>query len=1035
MSQQLHSITPVSLNNNFLDFFQRVNDTISVVNAIKIYDVQGTGGIIHKRQVVPSTQEVFQINFASTGAFGYGLGLISLSNPQSSVGTEWEGGTYAVRINYDNLQLSSSFVGASGVSISVADNDYISIAATGSRGDGVYRTLKVFAKDALPYNIDGDHRFRGNIYFNGSQVVINSAQFHLDDRLLFLASAGNTDDPNNIGGLTSNSVLAGGSGSGFAIKGASGDKYFVYHSSDGGSGYYSFLSSENLETAKGFVSPSGSFKFVGVSGSAPFISLRTAGQDTATVPTGWKIYQSVTGDSVGSLKMKREGLTDYDALEMFANSEVKIGNISNGTGGDGSFRTEAAKFSIPGTREKPVLHHSWQNRDIVEIKATADGGMFSESTSVYKPGTVLTFNSLGQYKRARWDANPSDGYKDAEVVGILEKITTDDFILQVPVINGVGGTYSTSMFSQYENVSIVGNGKTVYGYVYETLPASGLSGIKIFVDSFPSGVTSGWFTKTTGSIFVGGATLRGSADNDLIGISSGIGITVTPVNYGVIVRQGVFEIPSTGTGATGYDSITTLGLSAGYLFYLGGTFGGNQSNCYGGVTYSPNNLFDPQVFYNAGANVAKPIFIYLGTIDGKKMGLFQPYQGLGLTYSVTSSDLQPVYFDKDTNEIQDFDIIGQVSGRNKILNSGFDLWRRLDAAGSTYMGFDGGLTFGITFGTTVRSFYPFGATYSGSASTPSTNTLVSGYIADGYFLDTLNRTRTLHIKRQPISSTLPSMAAPPNYELKMTQVTGGTSTGRARLYSIIPDHKTLSGSDFNFSFYAKTDSTSTVGITIGTAFVWNAGSTYAIIESKGAFLSSGSGTSGGRFYSANLTSSYARYQFAFSSESLTYSGATGVNGSFIAPFIELGTTLGDGRSIHITGLQLSKGISPKPYEKKSFSAEKAECDRFFQNIVIGNGGYYPVFTGSSGPKIFAATTLPIPLAETPQVVTATDVNLVGMLGASASADPKRIQRDSLSILRDTDTVSSTYHRYFESVYSLDASGFSGSVSTRLMGMT
>ena len=1035
MSQQLHSITPLTLNNNFLELFQTVNDTISVVNAIKIYDVQGTGGIIHKRQVVPSTQEIVQINFASTGAFGYGLGLISLFDPQQSVGSEWEGGTYAVRINYDNLQLSSSFIGASGTTVSVADNDYISVGATGSRGDGVYRPLKVLAKDSLSYNIDGSHRFRGNIYFDGSQVVFNSAQVHLDDRLLFLASAGNTDDPNSVGGLTSNSVLSGGSGAGFVVKGASGDKYFVYHSSDGGNGYYSFLSSENIETAKGFVSPSGSFKFVGVSGSSPFISLRTAGQDTATIPTGWKIYQSVTGDSVGSLKMKREGLTDYDALEMFPNSEVKIGNIANGTGGDGSFRTEGTKFSVPGTREKPVLHHSWQNRDIVEIKATADGGLFSESTSVYKPGTVLTFNSFGQYKRARWDANPSDGYKDAEVVGILEKVTSDDFVLQVPVISGVGSAYSTSLFSQYENVSIVGNGKTVYGYVYETLPASGLSGIKIFVDSYPSGVTSGWFTKTTGLIFVGGATLRGSADNDLIGISSGIGITVTPVNYGVIVRQGVFEIPAIGVGATGYDAITTLGLSAGYLFYLGGTFGGNQSNCYGGVTYAPNNLFDPQVFYNAGANVAKPVFIYLGTMDGKKMGLFQAYQGLGLTYSITSSDLQPIYYDKDTNEIQDFNLIGQVSGRNKILNSGFDLWRRLDAAGSAYMGFDGGMTYGITFGTTVRSFYPFGATYSGFAATPLTNTLVSGYITDGYFLDTLNRTRTLYVKRQTISSTLPSMASPPNYELKITQVTGGTNTGRARLYSVIPDHKTLSGSDFNFSFYAKSDSASTVGITVGTAFVWNAGSTYAVIESKGAFLSSGSGTSGGKAYTANLTSEYARYQFAFSSESLTYSGAVGANGSFIAPFIEMGLTLGDGRSIHITGLQLSKGISPKPYEKRSPSDEKSECDRFFQNIVIGNGGYYPVFTGSSGPKIFAATTLPIPLAEIPQVVTATDVNIIGMIGASASGDPKRIQRDSLSVLRDTDTISSTYHRYFESVYSLDASGFSGSVSARLMGMT
>jgi hypothetical protein len=1033
MSQSLHTISGITLNNTFLDLYLRVNDIISVVNQIKVYDVQATGGIIHKRQVVPSTQEVFQLNLATTGGHGYGLGIISLSDP-SSVGAEWEGATFALRLNYQNLQSTSSFLGSSGATVHVADDDFITIGASGSRGDDVFRPLKVFAKDSLPYNIDGKHRFRGDVFFDGSQVVINSAQLHIDDRLLFLASAGNTDDPGVTAGLTSNAVLSGGSGSGFVIKGLSGDKYFVYHSSDGGTGYYSFLLSENFETAKSFVSPNGGFKFIGVSGSAPYISLRTAGQDSPTLPIGWKIYQSITGGSIGSLKMIREGITDFDSLELFPNSEVKIGAIASGTAGDGSFRTEATKFSIPGTREKQVLHYSWQNRDVVRVQATADGGLFSESISAFKPGTVLTFNELGQYKRARWDADPFTGYKDAEVIGIVEKITSDDYILQVPVRSNVGATYTTSLFSLNENVSIKGNGFTVKGYVYENLPANGISGIKIFVDNFPSGITVGSFVKNTGSIFVGGATLFGSADNDFIGISASQGITVTSVDYAVIVRQGVFEIPETGTGATGYDQIQSLGLTAGYLFYLGGTARGQDSACYGGVTFSPSNLFDPELFYNSGANVAKPVFIYMGIVDGKRMGLFQAYQGLGLTYAITSSEQQPVYYDTVTSEITNFDALGEVSGRNKIMNSGFDVWTRLDAHGVSYAAYDTDYTRGITFRSTIRSNYPFGSTYSGNPADYQNNILISGYVADGYFFDTSGkRARTVFVKRQPVSATLPTMVSPPNNELVIKQV-GGNGTANARLYAIVPDHRTLANHDFNFSFYARTDSGTNIGITVGVPFVWNSGSTYAIIESKHAFLASGAGTSGGTAYAVTLGNTYQRYNFAFSSQGIAYSGATGTKGSFVAPYIELGS-ITDLNSLYITGLQLSKGISPKPYEKKSPAIEKLDCGRYFQNIIVANGGYYPIFTGQSGPKLFAGVNLQNAFVETPVAKKAIDMTLSGLLGASADADPHRISTDSFSVFRTTNDVSSTYHRYFETVYSLDASGFSGTVNSRLLGMT
>ena len=492
----------------------------------------------------------------------------------------------------------------------------------------------------------------------------------------------------------------------------------------------------------------------------------------------------------------------------------------------------------------------------------------------------------------------------------------------------------------------------------------------------------------------------------------------------------MFDIPALGSGATGYDAV--YGLTAGYLFYLGGTMSGSDANCYGGVTYASGNLFDPQEFYVAGANVAKPVFIYLGEVEGRKTGLFQPYQGLGLTYSITSADTQPVYYDTDTGEIQNFDLIGDVGGRNKITNSGFDIWSRLDTYGSTYYGTDGAIVRGITFNDTPRSAHPLGTTYSGS---DVDSTIVSGFITDTHFFDTLNRSRTLKVERQPVTgSALASLAYPPTHELKITQI-GDNSTGRPRLYAIVPDHRTLSDHDFNFSFYAKSNAGLSMGITAGVAFVWNAGASYAVIESTHAFFSSGSGVSGGNFYTTDLTSDYIRYQFSFSSESLTYAGATGINNSFVAPFIELKSEiLEDGESLSITGLQLSKGISVKPYQKRSYAEEKIECDRYFQNVVIAHGGYYPVQTGASGPSLFTATNFPIPFAVTPTALSAVDVISNGMRGASAATDPETIRKNSISVFRETDTTSSTYHRYFETVYTLDASGFSGAVSSRLQGL-
>lgn len=1014
MSQPLHSIRQLSLDRDtFLDLYVRVNDLTAVVNQIRIYDIQATGGIRHQRQIsggVPVTTEVISLNIASTGGFGQGLGLVSVAG-----GGAFEGGAIGVRLDVNSLQATSQFVGVSGATVHVEDFDWIVVGASGSRGDGNYRARKVFAKDMLPYNINGEHRFTGNVYFDGDEVVINSSQLHIDDNLLFIASAGSSDNPSGSG-LSNDETLAGGSGSGIVIKGASGDKFIAYQKSDGTTAYYSFRVSENLQVDKAMVSPTGQFKFVGVSGAAPSISLRTKGQDQSALPVGWKIYQSATGDSVGTLKVIREGVTQFNTLELYTNSEVKIGSIYEGSSGaNGTFKTRASKFSVPGTNSTGVIHYGWQNRDVEEFAATADQGRFAESLSAYSSGTVLTFDDNGNYIRASWDADPATGYKKAEVVGILEKFSSD-YVLQVPLTGG--SSYTTSGLLLNEPVSISSGAGTIYGYIYETLPPSGLSGVKVFVDEFPAGITPGSLTAGS-AFFTLGATLYGTYDDDAFGISGSMGITVSEKQYATIVRQGVFSIPQTGSGATGYDDID--GLTAGYLFYLAAN---------GGITYASGNLFDPVEFYEAGANVSKPLFLYLGTVEGERAGLLQAYQGLGLTYSVTSSENQPVYYETRTGELSDFGVLGEGGIANKILNSGFDIWSRLDLMGATYSGWEGSTYSGITIGSTTRAEYPFGATYTGL---DSGSAIVSSYITDGYFFDTVNHGGgNFFVSRETTEGIdFSGMVSQPNHQLRIMRVSASGSQ-KPRLYAIVPDVKTLSSHDLNFSFWAKTDATS-IGFTAGVAFVWNDGATYAVVEGDHAFGSDGT-TSGLNFYKDTLDGTYQRYQFAFTSQSLQYPGASGDRASFVAPFIEF-DTLGTDESVFLTALQLSKGMSPKPYQKRSYAEEKTECDRFFQNVVIGHGGYYPVSTGESGPELFASVNLSIPFAESPSVVTAVDVINRGVDGASANGDPQHIRKNYISVFRTPSSSSGTYHRYFETAYALDASGFSGAVQSVLMGLT
>jgi len=1039
MSTSPHSpISTITYSDTFATLYNRVNEVITVVNQIKMYDVSTEGGLLHIRQIGTPT-EVLSLNLGKTGPgndYGYGLKLIGLGEAQHSqtIGvnelSEYEGKDEALSIDIQGLESAETTVAAStDTTAYVGDSDYVLFSPNTStdRGDGVGRPLKVAASDSIPYTINGNHRFTGDVVFDSERLAISTNSFFTDAEIIYIASDETYDyAAESIEGSdpTADRNSAALVGSGIVIKATDGDKHikFVLGSTATSlsNNAYVFESSENFKTKGSYISDVGGFKFVAINNTAPYISLRTKNQDTGItggIPTGWKIYQSVTGAAAGTLKFIREGLNDTDALQLFSNAEVKIGTIHIGSTGNGSFKTLASNYAVPAVANKGVLDYSWQNRDTIEISSSAAGGMFAESLLSYLNGTVLAFNSNGKYIKAQWNADPDTGYKDAEVVGILEK-KISDYVLTIPGItrsspdpSPVNG-YS---YTQNEPVSIKNSSTTINGYIYNRSTSS----VDVYVDEFPTGITAGSLTGSA-PFFTGGATLYGSFGDYAMGICGTNGITVSQKDFAVIVRQGLFDIPETGSSAaTGYAAIT--GLTAGYVMYL-------YSN--GGVTYATDNEFNSQDFYQANATVGKPLFVYLGLIDGKRVGMFNHYQGLGLTQAVLDSDSEPVYYSPDTDELTNFDLLGEVGGKNKIINSGFDIWNRLDTMGGTYFGTEGSTYSGITFNITQRSAYPYGATYS---AVDSTGLIKSSYIADGYFIDTYTG-RVLGAIKQPISSYtgLDQLSSPPENELVLRNPSASPTSTKTRLYAIVPNHRNLQESQLNLSFFGK--ASATTGITVGLAYVYSSGSTYAVIESYHTSLASGYGVSGGTFYGATLGTSYQRFNFPFSSIPLNLNQTANKN-SFVAPFIEIGTIgAGSNATISTTGWQLSKGMSVKPYEKRTYGQEKGDCDRFFQNIVLAHGGYFPVSTGTSGPSLFTATNFPVPFANTPLVVGAVDVLLRGICGGS-TYDATTVRKNSLSVFRSTNPSSTTYHRYFETVYAIDASGFSGTLNTRLLGMT
>ena len=224
MASSLHYVTPLQLSDTFNEWFLRSNDLIDVVNKINVYNVENGWGLARYRSIDGTT--VLRINIgqqeneydASGGVssdWRYGLRFIDDAGTTGAANPDVSTSRKILTLDFENLPGPSG--GISGAS--VLENDWYAFASSG----GTAPVRRIAAQDMLPYGISGDHRFYGDIYFDGTRTVINSTDLYIDDKQIYMATS-NTGD--STGGYLNDTNL---DGAGFIIRGASGDKEFTYN--------------------------------------------------------------------------------------------------------------------------------------------------------------------------------------------------------------------------------------------------------------------------------------------------------------------------------------------------------------------------------------------------------------------------------------------------------------------------------------------------------------------------------------------------------------------------------------------------------------------------------------------------------------------------------------------------------------------------------------------------------------------------------------------------------------------------------------
>ena len=410
MASSLHYVTPLQLSDTFNEWFLRSNDLIDVVNKINVYNVENGWGLARYRSIDGTT--VLRINIgqqeneydASGGVssdWRYGLRFIDDAGTTGAANPDVSTSRKILTLDFENLPGPSG--GISGAS--VLENDWYAFASSG----GTAPVRRIAAQDMLPYGISGDHRFYGDIYFDGTRTVINSTDLYIDDKQIYMATS-NTGD--STGGYLNDTNL---DGAGFIIRGASGDKEFTYNytTAVGGRTFSSFKTNVDLELSS--VS-----KLISEDKNLDFFSLVDDDLDITLSQLNaekiyWKIRKSKQSDSQGRLIFFHEDTStaaSNTALTLSKAGTVKIGELDGGITIDGtlhesSFSYLPAAYSVPttGNSGDSNLHYKWANRKTVT--QIAHGFSSGQCLRIYPSGTT--------YAHANWESK-----ENAEVISVVE---------------------------------------------------------------------------------------------------------------------------------------------------------------------------------------------------------------------------------------------------------------------------------------------------------------------------------------------------------------------------------------------------------------------------------------------------------------------------------------------------------------------------------------------------------------------------------------------------------------------------------------
>jgi hypothetical protein len=409
MASNLHYVTPLQLSDTFNEWFLRSNDLIDVVNKINVYNVNTGWGLAKYRNIDGTT--LIRLNVGQqeneydgtggvSGDWKYGLRFINDSGTTGASHPDVSDSRKILTLDFENLPGASG--GVSGASVLGAD---IFAYADSASGTGSIR--KVIAQNMLPYGISGDHRFYGNIYFDGANTTINSSELWIDDKNITLATS-NTGD--GTGGYLNDALLH---GAGIIIKGASGDKELTYeYTQTAGSTFHAFKTNIDFEFGSDakLLSEDASLRFLSLVDNDFDLILTTLGAQTKE----WKIRRTKSGDTQGKLVFFYEdtdtGIT-AEAITLSKLGTVRIheldGDRLSGVTHDSTFKYLPAPYSVPttGMSGESYLNYKWTNRKT--INQIAHG---------FTHGDLLRYFPGGSTYEWAYNASP----ESSEVICIVE---------------------------------------------------------------------------------------------------------------------------------------------------------------------------------------------------------------------------------------------------------------------------------------------------------------------------------------------------------------------------------------------------------------------------------------------------------------------------------------------------------------------------------------------------------------------------------------------------------------------------------------